>query len=142
MGGSAPETGTPIAGTYIELFSCQLDDRTCLEVNVRIVMGVTFRNGEYRIDDLGSNALAIGTRGNNTILTWDSTDPDFPGFTESGTWIFTFGSDPDSPSTTFTKTSEFMQDQGSSGTCKGNGRLESEGEPDDVPAFMPPCIPQ
>ena len=140
MGGSAPETGAPVAGTYIELFSCQLDDGSCLEVNVRIEMEVTFRNGEYRIDDLGSNAVAIGTRPNDTILVWDSTNPDFPGFNENGTWIFTFGSDP--ASTTFTKTSVFMQDQGMSGTCIGNGRLKSEGEPNDAPPFMPPCTPQ
>jgi hypothetical protein len=138
-GGSGGSTfNDPIVGKYVELFSCQLDDRTCLEVNVRIEMNVTEDGGQYEIDDLGSNALAIGTRGNNTILTWDSSDPDFPGFTESGTWIFTFGSDPSS--TTFTKTSEFMQAQGSSGTCIGNGRLE--GEPDPPAAFMPPCIPQ
>jgi hypothetical protein len=142
-GGTAGSGGStfddPIEGTYVELFSCQLDDRTCLEVNVRIEMEVRHLGEErYEIDDLGSKALATGTRGNNTILNWTNMDPDFPGFTESGSWVFIFGSDPSS--TTFTKTSVFMQDQGMSGSCIGNGSLE--GEPDPLPAFMPPCIPQ
>ena len=139
-GGAGGGTVNAIEGTYLERFSCQLNDGTCLEVNVPIEMEVTLENGDYQIDDLGSNAVATGTRFDNTIFTWHSTDPDFPGFTEDGTWIFTFGSDPDS--TTFTKASEFMQDQGMSGTCVGNGRLKNEGEPNDAPPFMPPCTPQ
>lgn len=136
-GGTGGSGDNRFVGTYVELFSCQLDDGTCLEVNVRIRMEVTLDGGQYEIDDLGSNAVATGTS-TGDVLNWTNMDPDFPGFSESGNWAFTF----ETGSTKFVKNSAFMQDQGSSGTCKGNGRLESEGEPDDVPAFMPPCIPQ
>jgi hypothetical protein len=124
-----------VAGTYIERFSCKLDDGTCLEDDVRIVMDVTLgENGDYEIDDLGSNALAIGTLAGN-VLSWTSEDLDFPGFSESGTW--TFAAD----GTTFVKASTFMQAQGSPGECTGSGRLQSEGEPAAPPPFADPCNP-
>jgi len=134
-GGAGGGTFTLIEGTYIELFSCQLNDGTCLETDVRIEMKVTDRGGgQYEIDDLGSNAVATGTLTGN-VLAWDSTDPDFPGFSESGTWAFA------SDSTTFVKESTFMQDQGTQGECIGSGKLASEGEPAAPPAFNPPCTP-
>ena len=134
-GGAGGGTVNAIEGTYLERFSCQLNDGTCLEVNVLIEMEVTLENGDYEIDDLGSNALATGTL-NGNLLNWTSKDPDFPGFSETGAW--TFAAD----GTTFVKASTFMQDQGSSGECTGSGRLKSEGEPNDAPPFMPPCTPQ
>lgn len=136
-GGSAGAGGgtfAPVEGIYAERFSCKLDDGTCLETDVRIEMRVTDLGGrQYEIDDLGSNALATGMLTGN-ILGWSSTDPDFPGFSENGTWDF-------SDSTTFVKESTFMQDQGSMGSCVGSGRLASEGEPAAPPPFMTPCTP-
>lgn len=142
-GAGGTSMGNPIAGTYTELFSCQLnnpppDPGTCLEDNVRIMMDVIdLGGGQYRIEDLGSNSVATGTR-TGDVLEWTNMDPDFPGFSETGTWVFTFAAG----STTFVKNSTFMQDQGSQGECKGNGRLASEGEPASVDPFNPPCTPQ
>ena len=137
-GGAGGGTANAIEGTYLERFSCQLDDGTCLEVNELIEMEVKLlASGDYQIDDLGSNAIATGTR-TGDVLNWTNMDPDFPAFSERGAWAFTFRSG----STTFVKDSEFMQAQVPAGTCVGNGRLKSEGEPDDAPPFMPPCTPQ
>lgn len=139
MGGAGGgTTGGAIEGTYVELYSCKLNDNTCLEDNVRIEMEVSrLPSGEYQIDDLGSNSVGIGTR-TGDVLDWQNTDPDYPGFSETGVWTFTFAAG----STTFVKSSTFMQDQGSQGDCKGNGRLASEGEPAPVAPFVPPCTPQ
>jgi hypothetical protein len=110
-------------------------------MDVRIEMEVTLlANGDYQIDDLGSNARAVGPLSitfDGPLLEWVSTDPDYPGFVETGSWQF-----PASDSTTFVKSSEFVQDQGMGGDCIGNGILASEGEePDAPPAFDPPCTP-
>jgi len=129
----------PLAGIYIERYSCQLDDGTCLEVDVRIVMEVKSLGGDqYQIDDRGSNATTTSARLVGNGLEWRSVDPDFPGFVERGLWTLDFSSAP----TTFVKESVFGQAEGSTGECVGTGIKEGGAEPDPPPAFSPPCTPQ
>jgi len=148
-GGAGGSGGTgvsnPIDGTYEERYNCKWSDGTCADVDVLITMTVAGpdSNGNYTIDDLGSNAEAIATRPDATHLDWNSSDPDFPGFSETGTWTVDFSGG----ATTFVKYSTFSQPNGGQGTrtgeCTGSGVLLGDGQPAAPPAFLDgiPCTP-
>jgi len=134
-GGSGPSS--EIEGTYVERYTCRMADNSCAGVDVEITMEVTkLPNGQYEIDDLGSNAEAIGTLRNGNELVWQGTDPDFPGFSENGTWTFDFSGGV----TTFEKYSTFSQPPNMSGECTGSGILGADKEADPPPDL--PCNPQ
>jgi hypothetical protein len=127
----------PIEGTYVERYTCRWDDGTCAGVDITIEMEVTdLGNGMYEIDDLGSEAGAIGTPQGSDQLAWTGTDPGFEGsFSETGLWTFDFSGG----STTFVKESTFVQND-TEGECTGSGTLATEANPNPVPD-PPPDLP-
>lgn len=139
-GSGAGGFSNEIAGTYQERYNCKWSDGTCADVDVLITMTVAGpdQDGNYTIDDLGSNAEGTGTRPDATHLVWQSSDPDFPGFSEAGTWEFDFSNSP----TTFIKASTFQQPDSELGTrtgeCTGSGVMGA-GDPGPPPPL--PCTP-
>jgi len=130
-GGAGGSTVGSIVGDFIELYSCRMqDNNACAGTDVRTTIQIAGPNsGLYNFVDttLDVNWAGSGTLEGDT-LTWSATDPDFPSFSETGTWKFA----PDGNS--FTKESEFVQ--------AGSGRIgECTGSATRVPIEPPPPPP-
>jgi hypothetical protein len=134
-GGAGGSTVGPIAGDFIERYSCRMqDNNACAGIDLRTTIQIAGPNSEglYNFVDTtpGVNWEGSGTLAGDT-LDWNASDSDFPSFSEMGTWKFGLAGN------SFTKKSTFVQaGSGRIGECTGSATRAPE-EPPPPPPFEP-----
>lgn len=134
-GGAGGSTVGPIAGDFIELYSCRMqDNNACAGIDVRTTIQIAGPNSEGLYDFVdttpGVNWEGSGTLEGDTLV-WSASDSDFPTFSEMGTWKFELDGN------SFTKESEFVQaGSGRIGECTGSA-TRAPTEPPPAPPFDP-----